>query len=88
MEEKPLKNFSSHSWALPSHIIVFLKNAIVNIKSRKIQLSPWPEFKKSIFLAYDHRVENAPEINGLINNSYLTLDEHLMIFLTSSPTVS
>ena len=48
-EEKPLKNFSGHSWALPSHIIVFLKNAIENIKSRKCVLSPWPEFKKTIF---------------------------------------
>lgn len=40
----------------------------------------WPDFKKEIYNIYDHRVENSPEINGAINNTFLTLDEHLMLY--------
>jgi len=43
----------------------------------------WPDFKKEIYEIYDHRVENSPEINGAINNTYITLDEHLVIYLCS-----
>lgn len=45
-----------------------------------MKLMSWPDFKKEIYNIYDHRVENAPEINGAINNSFLTLDEHLLLY--------
>ena len=38
-------------------------------------------FKSLIWEIYDHRINNAPEINGTINTSYMTLDEHLLIYL-------
>jgi hypothetical protein len=59
---------------------VFLKNAIEDCKNRRMKLMSWPDFKKEIYNIYDHRVENAPEINGAINNSFLTLDEHLLLY--------
>jgi hypothetical protein len=37
-------------------------------------------FKESIGEIYDHRIEHAPEINGAINTTYMTLDEHMLIF--------
>ena len=46
-----------------------------------MKLMSWPDFKKEIYNIYDHRVENAPEINGLINNTYMTLDEHLLLYI-------
>ena len=38
------------------------------------------DFKKIIFEIIDHRIEHAPEINGVVNTSYLSLDEHLLIY--------
>ena len=43
-------------------------------------LEPWPEFSRLIYDICDHRIENSPEINGSINNSYISLDEHLLMF--------
>jgi hypothetical protein len=36
-----------------------------------------------IYEVYDHRIYHAPEINGAINNTYMGLDEHLVIFFLS-----
>ena len=44
------------------------------------KIRPWKKFKELLFDIYDHRIEHAWEINGAINNTYLTLDEHLLIF--------
>ena len=70
------------TWALPSHLIVFLAKQIENIDNtaRKFMLEPWPEFSRLIYDICDHRIENSPEINGSINNSYISLDEHLLMF--------
>ena len=68
------------SWCLPSHIIVFLEKAIDDLDNRRLKLIPWMEFKKLIFDIIQNRVENAAEINGSINNTYMTLDEHLVCF--------
>ena len=46
----------------------------------KLKLMNWPDFKKIIFEILDHRIEHAPEINGVVNTSYLSLDEHLLIY--------
>ena len=46
----------------------------------KLRLQVWAEFKTLLFEIYDHRIENAPEINGAVNTNYLSLDEHLIVF--------
>lgn len=66
-------------WSLPPHIVAFLSNYISSLP-QKLQLIPWPEFKKIIFDIIDHRIEWAWEINGAINNSYVSLDEHLVAY--------
>jgi hypothetical protein len=45
-----------------------------------IKFMPWNQFKHLLFDIYDHRIENAPEINGAINTTYLALEEHLVLF--------
>jgi hypothetical protein len=45
-----------------------------------MSLISWPEFKKTIFEIYEHRILYSAEIMGVINNTYLSLDEHLIIF--------
>jgi hypothetical protein len=45
------------------------------------ELIPWHEFRSMIFAAYDHRIKNAEELDGQINNTQISLDEHLVIFL-------
>lgn len=83
-EEKDLGmhgQFGQTSWSLPSHIIVFLENSIKNISNLKLRLIPWVDFKKQIFDIIDHRIEHCPEIHGIVNTSYMTMDEHLMVFM-------
>ena len=46
----------------------------------KLKLVPWPDFKKFIWEIIDHRIENSPEILGVINTSYMSLDEHLVVY--------
>ena len=45
---------------------------------------PWPEFKKLIFEIIDHRIEFSAEISGAINTTYLTMDEHLVLYWVGS----
>lgn len=49
-----------------------------------MKLLPWPEFKRIIFDIIEHRIEHAPEINGVVNTNYMSLDEHLIIFFTNN----
>lgn len=44
------------------------------------KIVPWVKFKQLLFDIYDHRIEHAWEINGAINNTYLALEEHLILF--------
>ena len=77
------------TWALPSHIIAFLSHSIQNIDKFRFQLIDWLTFKDQIFKIYDHRVgENAQEINSVTNNSHLTLDEHLVVFISHQTLLS
>lgn len=46
----------------------------------KMKIPAWQDFKQLIFDIYDHRIFNAPEINGMINTNYMGLDEHLICF--------
>ena len=64
-----------------TNIIVFLSNSIKGLSEvKKMSLISWPEFKKTIFEIYEHRILYSAEIMGVINNTYLSLDEHLIIF--------
>jgi len=45
-----------------------------------VELLPWFKFKEIIFDIYDHRIVNAPELNGSVNNNYCNLNEHLIIY--------
>jgi hypothetical protein len=47
----------------------------------KQKLLSFHQFKTLIFEIYDHRILHSTEINGALNNSYVTLDEHLLIFM-------
>jgi hypothetical protein len=44
------------------------------------KIKPWVEFKTLLYDIYDHRIKHAWEINGAVNTSYLTLEEHLVLF--------
>ena len=46
----------------------------------KPKLIPWSQMKQTIFQIYDHRIHHAPEIQGMISESYLKMDEHLVIY--------
>jgi hypothetical protein len=60
-----------------------LSTAIENkhTQLKYLKLQPWPIFKKEIFDIIDHRIEHAFEINGVINTSYMSLDEHLLVYI-------
>ena len=42
---------------------------------------PWSDFRVLIYDIYDHRIKHAPEINGAINSTYMSLEEHLIVFM-------
>ena len=46
----------------------------------KLKFITWTDFAKLIFDVYDHRINNAHEIDSAINKSYMGLDEHLICF--------
>ena len=72
---------SKISWTVPTNIIVFLSNSIKGLNEvKKMSLISWPEFKKIIFEIYEHRILFSAEIMGAINNTYLSLNEHLIIY--------
>ena len=43
----------------------------------------WNDVKQLIYEIYDHRIYHAPEINGMINTTYMGMDEHLICFFLS-----
>ena len=45
------------------------------------KLQSWPKFKEQLFEIYDHRLLNAEEIDGGVNNTFMSLDEHLVCYL-------
>jgi hypothetical protein len=48
--------------------------------NQKGRVVPWPEFKKHIYEIYDHRIHYSSEVNGVINTTYLSFEEYLIIF--------
>ena len=83
---KKSQNEDTTVWQFPYHVLAFCANAIRNYtkdpeeKLKDFKLTPWIEFKQLIFKVYDHRIENAAEVNGFILNSYVTLNEYLVVF--------
>ena len=43
-------------------------------------MMPWKKVKELIFNVYKHRVEHAPEINGISNMNYCCMNEHVLIY--------
>ena len=78
--------YEGKTWGLPSNIITFLASAIENktTQLKYLKLIPWPQFKKELFEIIDHRIEHAYEINGVINTSYMSLDEHLIVYIVQT----
>jgi hypothetical protein len=44
-------------------------------------LIQWNETKSLIFDILDHRLANAEEIDSGTNNTYMSMDEHLLVFM-------
>jgi hypothetical protein len=44
------------------------------------KIMEWKRFKDKIFDIYDHRIKNAPELNGAANTNYCALNEHIIIY--------
>lgn len=42
---------------------------------------PWRDLKRLIFDIYDHRIENAEEVNGLANTSHCCFNEYILIYM-------
>lgn len=74
------QQFDNLQWSLPSHIIVFLSSAIATVREKPLKLTPWPQFKTTLFDIIDNRIEYAPEINGVVNTCYVSMDEHLVCY--------
>jgi len=83
---KPMVPPGSLSWALPAHIVVFLASYIKSKEMRtRPRLQDWATFRAIIFQIYEHRVhDGAQELNGAINTTHVSLDEHLVIFMSQS----
>lgn len=47
----------------------------------KPKLYTWVQVKTLIWDIYEHRLVHAGEINGTVNNTYCSLDEHLLVFM-------
>ena len=46
----------------------------------KINAVKWSVFKEQIYEIYNSRINNSAEISGSINNSYMGMDESLIIY--------
>jgi hypothetical protein len=57
-DEQPNLIIDEHSttWALPTHIVIFLSNTINLLEKYKLKLQDWTTFKQTIIEIYDHRV--------------------------------
>jgi hypothetical protein len=80
LREKP-----KEVWKIPFKIIAFISNRLFEIDENKnfadkFELMQWYQFKDILFDIYDHRIKNAPELNGAANTNYCCLNEHLLMF--------
>ena len=72
-------------FCIPFNIIAFCSNRIQELISNPSQvenwqLIPWNKFKQLLYNIYEHRIDNAAELNGSVNTSYCNMQEHLLIY--------
>lgn len=48
---------------------------------KSANLIQWVTMKATIFEIYDHRIAHSEEIDGTINSSHMSFDEHLILFM-------
>lgn len=65
-------------WSIPPHILIFIANSLEENQSGRVL--PWSEFKTMIYDIYDHRIQNANEINGIVNNTYVNMEEYILLY--------
>ena len=70
---------------IPFSIIAFcaprIKELIANPEEvTKWELIPWSKFKQLIYNIYEHRIDNAAELQGGVNSSYCPINEHILIY--------
>lgn len=46
----------------------------------KWELIPWYKLKQLMFNIYEHRIDNAQELNGSVNSAYCPMNEHIIIY--------
>lgn len=51
------------------------------------RVEDWKKFKLKLFEIYEHRIEHAQEIGGAVNNSYMTHEEHLLIYFIQKHSI-
>jgi len=83
--DDPTRGNKKELWRVPYKIIAFVCNRLLAIEKDpsyldNFDLMPFEKFKQLIFDVYDHRIKNAPELNGSVNSSYCTLSEHILMF--------
>lgn len=84
-----------YMWVTPQMILLFLHNTINDCapigsdhsphllsskEEMKIRIPAWQDFKQIIYEIYDHRIAHSAEISGCLNNTYLGMDEHLILY--------
>lgn len=70
---------------MPLRIVAFCANRIKHLEENpqlvdSYTMIPWFKFKDIMFDVYDHRILHAPELNGAVNTSYCSLNEHLLVY--------
>ena len=88
--EKEKRDMAKYTWSNTAFIINLLAPAIEKYtpepgqgkarESLKLKIMNWVEFKAIIFEIYDHRIQHAPEVQGMLNTNYMTMDEHMAVY--------
>jgi len=71
------------SWNTPKLILLFLENTIRE-NEVKPKLHSWSAFKSLLFQIYDHRIMHSQEIYGSINTVYVTMVEHILLYVVET----
>ena len=78
-------NNRKEQWKIPYRVIAFLANRIQILEEdpsiiENYVLIEWDRFKEIMFDIYDHRIQNAPELNGGVNTSHCSMNEHFLMY--------
>ena len=58
--------------------MIFIANSLEENQSGRVL--PWTEFKQVIYQIYDHRIQYANEISGVINTTAVNLEEYILLY--------